>query len=55
MAAACVIFCRQKFPSVLESHLIFCNNPNWGGLKKYRYMFMHVTESLWYIPETNTF
>ena len=56
MAAAFVIFCRPEVPKCPGIPLNILQQPNWEkNLKKYRYMFMHVTESLCYIPETNTF
>ena len=56
MAVALVIFCRPKVPKCPGTPLNILQQANWEkNLKKYRYMFMRVTESLCYISDTNTF
>ena len=56
MAVAFVIFCRPEVPKCPGTPLNILQQANWEkNLKKYRYMFMRVTESLCYIPDTNTF
>ena len=56
MAVAFVIFCLPEVPKCPGTPPNILQPRNWEkNLKTYRYMFMPVTESLCYIPETNTF